>query len=118
MLDLLGAVLRAMDEDGDSIPPEFDLPPLPTPEGAAADDEPVGPAGHCARPTVAFLRIDGTVTAAQRAAAVASFNAPASTYSLFLLTTGVGSLGLTLTSATRSVEHPLSLKSSGMCLLW
>lgn len=108
MLDLLGAVLRAMDEDGDSIPPEFDLSPSPTPEeDIAAEEEPASRAGLCARPTVAFLRIDGTVTPAQRAAAVASFNAPASAYSLFLLTTGVGSLGLTLTSATRSVSGAL-----------
>jgi len=48
------------------------------------------------------VRVDGTLKAAERAAAVAAFNADAAV-SIALLSTGVGALGLTLTAATRVV---------------
>lgn len=54
-----------------------------------------------------FLRIDGTVPGADRSRIVHTFNADPR-YSVCLLTTGVGSLGLTLTSATRVIIYDLS----------
>ena len=53
------------------------------------------------------LRIDGTVPGADRSRIVHAFNADPR-YSVCLLTTGVGSLGLTLTSATRVIIYDLS----------
>lgn len=53
---------------------------------------------------VRFLRIDGTVSSAkERQALVASFQAPGSRAQVFLLTSQVGGLGLTLTAADRVI---------------
>lgn len=61
-----------------------------------------------------YLRVDGSVPGQERARIVREFNENAR-YSLCLLTTGVGSLGLTLTSATRVVIYDLSWNPSTDC---
>lgn len=103
MLDLLEVVLDAM-SDG-SLPPEFDAggsPSMRAAVGSTADSADTQ-LSRRRSPKVAHVRVDGTVPAARRAAIVADFNDPGSAASVFLLTSGVGSLGLTLTSATRVV---------------
>ena len=51
-----------------------------------------------------FLRLDGSVSSAEeRQRRVEEFSSPSSPYSLFLLTTGVGGVGLNLTAACRCV---------------
>ena len=51
-----------------------------------------------------FLRLDGSVQSAdERQRRVEEFSSPSSPYSLFLLTTGVGGVGLNLTAACRCV---------------
>ena len=50
-----------------------------------------------------FLRIDGSVPAAERAQRVATFQSSSSTIPVFLLTSQVGGLGLTLTAADRVI---------------
>ena len=54
---------------------------------------------------VPFLRIDGDVAAAERGGIVARFNSQAARFGVCLLTTGVGSLGLTLTGADRVIIY-------------
>lgn len=61
-----------------------------------------------------YLRVDGSVPGQERARIVREFNENPR-YNLCLLTTGVGSLGLTLTSATRVVVYDLSWNPSTDC---
>ena len=95
VLDVIGVVLRAMDQR--ALPAEYDP--------ASASEAPTGRLGGGLPPAprkVRFLRIDGSVAMNERARLVDQFNSDA-TVSVCLLTTGVGSLGLTLTSATRVI---------------
>ena len=52
-----------------------------------------------------YLRMDGTTPIRQRLELVDKFNAPSSTYFLFLLTTRVGGLGINLTGADRVIIY-------------
>lgn len=95
VLDIIGVVLRAMDQR--ALPAEYDP--------ASASQAPAGKPGGGLPPAprkVRFLRIDGSVAMLERARLVDQFNSDAAV-SVCLLTTGVGSLGLTLTSATRVI---------------
>ncbi len=56
---------------------------------------------------ISHLRIDGSLPGPERSRVVRSFNTDAE-YTVCLLTTGVGSLGLTLTSAARVIIYDLS----------
>jgi hypothetical protein len=60
---------------------------------------------------IRHLRIDGSMPGPDRARVVSRYNGDNS-YTVCLLTTGVGSLGLTLTSATRVVIYDLSWNPS------
>ncbi len=65
--------------------------------------------------TYKFLRIDGTVTkTAERQARINMFNADRSFF-CFLLTTGVGGLGINLTSADRVIICKSLLFMRGVC---
>jgi hypothetical protein len=54
---------------------------------------------YCAAAGWAALRLDGSTPGPERAALPARFNAPASPYTLFLLSTRAGGLGLNLAGA-------------------
>ena len=105
MLDIIEQVLRAIASN--AIPPEY-LPcavaPSPGMPGAEAmEDGDVVSSARPARVSVEFSRIDGKVPAKKRSQIVDAFNAPHSRLSVMLLTSGAGSVGLTLTSATRVI---------------
>lgn len=110
MLDLLEIVLLAMNTRGPGgIPPEYE------PTGASV------PAASAATPTVTFGRIDGAVAGPKRTTIIDAFNSPGSSMSVLLLTMGCGSVGITLTSATRGKffrTHPeVSVSTSFSSLL-
>lgn len=115
MLDLIEVVLRAMNSPG-GIPAEYEpenaLAPQADASAAAAadatadsDDDDMGvflpTFRRAATPAVTFGRIDGSVPGPKRSTIIDGFNRPGSSLSVLLLTMGCGSVGITLTSATR-----------------
>ena len=75
--------------------------------GQGDEPAPVFARGASGRSAPKYCRIDGTLRATERTAIVKSFNADPAV-SICLLTTGVGGLGLTLTSATRVILSDVS----------
>lgn len=76
-------------------------------DGPGDGPAPVFARGASGRGAPKHCRIDGTLRAGERTAIVKAFNADPSV-SVCLLTTGVGGLGLTLTSATRVILSDVS----------
>jgi hypothetical protein len=101
MLDILAAVT------GELFELEPDVARVPPVAQGAADASPFVAAAAAAGARDAArglraVRLDGACDARERAAAVAAFNSDPS-IAIALLSTGVGSLGLTMTAATRVV---------------
>jgi hypothetical protein len=57
--------------------------------------------------SIAFLRLDGSTPVAERQAMIDSFNGEGSPYTVFLLSTRAGGLGINLTSADTVILHDL-----------